>query len=157
MDRPVERQINLAECKKCFVQRDYSSGLQVRFSAEFPYELDGKIDPDIWSNFINALNSRYQKADSVTFASVMESTISFLTCHLAKLCYPSVWSRVLKETENFIEERNRAIFIPNNLFVRDPATKGLRVIEISILDEFIPPPPSQHEPTSTTPMLTPRD
>lgn len=43
MDRPYERQINLAECKKCFVQRDYSSGLQVRFSAEFPYELEGKV------------------------------------------------------------------------------------------------------------------
>ncbi|KAE9552361.1 hypothetical protein FO519_004444 [Halicephalobus sp. NKZ332] len=157
MDGSYERQINLSECKKCFVQRDYSSGLLVRFSNEFPPELEGKIDPDIWVNFVNALNARYEKADSVTFASVVESTISFLTCHLAKLCYPTVWTRVLKEVDTYIAERNRGIFIPNNLFVRDPVTKGLRVIEVIILDEYLPPPQPPQDTTSATPMLTPRD
>jgi hypothetical protein len=157
MEGCYERQIALNECKKCFIQRDYSNGLRVRFSNEFPLELEGKIEPEVWTSFVDDLNLRYHKADSVTFASVVESSLGFITCNLSRLCVPSVWNRVLKESETFIEERNRAVFIPNNLFIRDPATKGLRVIEVSILDEFVPQPQPTQESSCVTPMLTPRN
>uniref|UniRef100_A0A7E4V071 Ras modification protein ERF4 n=1 Tax=Panagrellus redivivus TaxID=6233 RepID=A0A7E4V071_PANRE len=158
MEGCVQRQIALNECRKCYIQRDFSRGLEVRFSSDFPQELEDKIDPETWTNFINNLNAKYERAEEVSCGSVVESTISFLTCHVARLCYPTVWSRVLKQVATFIEERNRVVFIPNNIFVRDPVVKGLRVIEVSILDEFSAPPTSAaNESSCITPMLTPRD
>jgi hypothetical protein len=35
--------IPLSQCRKVFVQRDYTRGLAVRFVSEFPTELQGRV------------------------------------------------------------------------------------------------------------------
>jgi len=39
----VKKKVALSDCKKLFVQRDYSRGLGVCFYVDYPEELSGKV------------------------------------------------------------------------------------------------------------------
>lgn len=41
----------------------------------------------------------------------------------------------LRKVAKFIAEQNQTIYEPNNLHITDPIERGLRVIEIAILDQ----------------------
>ncbi len=43
---PLTATISHQNCKKIFVQRDYSEGNNVKFIARFPAELEGRIERD---------------------------------------------------------------------------------------------------------------
>lgn len=40
---PGKRKIALNECKKIYIQRDYNQALAVRFTTEFPEELENYV------------------------------------------------------------------------------------------------------------------
>ena len=48
--------INFANCKKVFVQRDYTEGCGVKFSTKFPPELEGRIDRQQFEFTVNMMN-----------------------------------------------------------------------------------------------------
>lgn len=49
-----KRKIALNECRKIYIQRDYSQALIVRFSTEFPEELDNYV-----RRIVKTLNQSY--------------------------------------------------------------------------------------------------
>uniref|UniRef100_A0A914CB62 Ras modification protein ERF4 n=1 Tax=Acrobeloides nanus TaxID=290746 RepID=A0A914CB62_9BILA len=150
----TERLISLNECKKVFIQRDYSKGLTVKFCADFPLEFEGKIDSNTWTSFINQLNELYLVADSVTPASIVETVVGFLSCYTSRLCFRPKWEEALERIEEMIQEHNQEVFVPRCLHVRNPIEKGFRVIEITLLDEPLPPPAPVIN--NTQPVLQPR-
>ncbi|CAD5214957.1 unnamed protein product [Bursaphelenchus xylophilus] len=103
--------IALDNCHKIFVERDYSSGLDVRFQRSFPSTLDGVIDENSWFYMIDNINSMFKKAESVNMGAIGETLM----------------------IRKFINEQNKNIFLPAGLCITDPIERGLRVLEITVL------------------------
>jgi len=140
--------IPLAQCRKVFVQRDYTRGLAVRFVSEFPIELQGRISPNVWIETVTNINRLYESAEMVSTRSMLETVFGCATCYLSRLCITSQYQKKLNELAKYLEDVNRTIYIPAGLFVTDPMERGLRVLEISFLLEryqprpiHAPPPP----------------
>ena len=49
---------------------------------------------------------------------------------------PMQYDKHLKVIAKYLKDQNDQYFIPNGLYVTDPIERGLRVIEISILNEL---------------------
>ena len=64
--------LSQANCRKVFVQRDFSEGTGVRFSTRFPAELEGKIDRQLYDYTINTLNSLYEEAEKGSCSTYCE-------------------------------------------------------------------------------------
>ncbi|KRX25558.1 Neutral alpha-glucosidase AB [Trichinella nelsoni] len=112
----------LEKCQKIFIHRDYSSGMAVRFQTKLPPELVGRIDEQLFEKCIQTLNEMFAKAEKLTWKSFFENIIGCFTCYLSHLCMEYQFSK------------NETVFIPHGLFITDPAERGLRMIEISILN-----------------------
>ena len=128
----------MSECKKIYIQRDYSQALIVRFSTEFPEEFENYIDRQIWFDFVNDLNQIYAEADKLTPRAYFENILGLLTCHLSRLCLKSQWTIKLEEVKALIDDANQQHFVKNGLYVCNPVEKGFRVIEVVLLEEPLP-------------------
>ncbi|KAI1731939.1 golgin subfamily A member 7/ERF4 family domain-containing protein [Ditylenchus destructor] len=149
----IPRKVALNECRKFYVQRDFSHGLSVAFSTDYPEELNNKIQRDAWIDFIKELNKIYAEAEIVSASTVAESMLLFFTCYLSRLCTKSIWDAKLEEVCSLLNEMNESHFIKEGVFVRDPIEKGLRVIEVVLLNEPMPvQSPTQNNKCSTTPL-----
>ncbi|KRY89847.1 Golgin subfamily A member 7, partial [Trichinella pseudospiralis] len=113
----------LEKCPKIFILRDYSSGTAVRFQTKLPQELVGRIDEQLFEKCIQTLNEIFAKAEKLTWKSFFENIIGCFTCYLSHLCMEYQFSK-----------QNETVFIPHGLFITDPIERGLRMIEISILN-----------------------
>jgi hypothetical protein len=109
--------------------------LGVRFSSVFPEELVGRIDPDIFYELVDKVNKYFLEAERISFYSVIDSILGCLTAYLIFLCIDSHYERCIKKVSKFIAQQNKNRWIPSGLYVTDPKDKGLRVIEITLLDE----------------------
>uniref|UniRef100_A0A1I7XZ20 Ras modification protein ERF4 n=2 Tax=Steinernema glaseri TaxID=37863 RepID=A0A1I7XZ20_9BILA len=128
-----EAKIPLNACKKIFIERDYSQGLSVRFQTTFPTRLTGMISPDAWDNVITTLNSLFVEAERVCSSSVVETLLGCFTCYISRAFSKTIYERNLERIMTYIDEQNRDLFMPAGLFLSDPMERGLRMLEISIL------------------------
>lgn len=71
--------IPLNQCRKVYVQRDYSHGLNIRFQTTFPTELHGKVNL-VWL-FPNNILIRFTKA-------TVESSLFFIMIILFQQTMP---------------------------------------------------------------------
>ncbi|XP_076367326.1 golgin subfamily A member 7-like isoform X3 [Tachypleus tridentatus] len=122
-------------CRKVFVQRDYSEGTNVKFQTKFPQELDGLIDKQTFEHMITTLNSIYAEAEKMSGRTVCEGCLACLTAYLLYVCIDTHYEKCLKSIADFIEEQNERVWMPKGLLLTDPVERGLRVVEISILNE----------------------
>jgi len=120
------------------IHRDYSQGLGVRFSTEFPAELEGRIEQDAFYDLINKINKYFGSAEKVSFYSVVDSVLGCLTAYLIFLCFDSHYDRCVKKVSRFIDKQNKNIWIPRGMTIVDPGDKGMRVIEIMLEEETGP-------------------
>ncbi|KAK0429362.1 hypothetical protein QR680_011344 [Steinernema hermaphroditum] len=128
-----EAKIPLNACKKIFIERDYSSGLTVRFQTTFPTRLTGMISPDAWDNVITTLNTMFAEAERVCSSTVMETLVGCFTCYISRAFAKTIYERNLEGVMAYIDEQNRDLFMPAGLFLSDPMERGLRLLEVSIL------------------------
>ena len=117
------------------VHRDFSEGVGVRFNTAFPDELTGRIDPDAFYILVNKVNKYFVDAERISFYSVVDSILGCLTAYLIFLCVDTHYERCIKKVSRFIDVQNKNLWIPRGLYVTDPKDKGLRVIEITFIDE----------------------
>lgn len=122
-------------CRKVFVQRDYSEGTNVKFQTKFPQKLEGLIDRQSFELTINTLNNIYAEAEKISGRTYCEGCMACLTAYLVYLCIETHYERCLKRISAFVDEQNETIWLPRGLFLTDPVDRGLRVIEIAILNE----------------------
>lgn len=120
--------------RKIYIQRDYSKGLGVRFSAAFPTELTGKIDNDAFDFVIAKVNRIFDDAERVSIFSIFDSLVGCITAYLIFTCYDSYYERCLKRVTRLIQEQNESVWKPKGLLLTDPKDRGLRCIEITILE-----------------------
>ena len=132
--------LSQANCRKVFVQRDFSEGTGVRFSTRFPTELEGKIERQQYDYTINTLNSLYAEAEKGSCSTYCEGCMACLTAYIIYFCAETHYEKCLKKVSRFIHEQNEQVWTKRGLLITDPVERGLRVIEISLLTEAGPGP-----------------
>ena len=75
--------LSQANCRKVFIQRDFSEGSWVRFATRFPVELEGKMDRQL-SDYTNIKpNHWYAGVEKGSCSTYCEGYMDFLT---VKMC-----------------------------------------------------------------------
>ncbi|RWS31488.1 golgin subfamily A member 7-like protein [Leptotrombidium deliense] len=121
--------------KKVFIQRDYTEGSGVKFSNKFPPELEGLIDRQNFEHLITTLNNIYSNAENMSTTTFCESCFACISAYLLYACIETYYQKCMRKVAAFIDEQNETVWIPRGLYVTDPITRGLRVIEITIADK----------------------
>lgn len=125
--------IILNQCRKIFIQRDYSKGLDVQFEAEYPARLTEKVPRDVWENTIVRINRIFADAEAITPQTIFETVLGCFTCYASYAITKSTYRRKLDELQEFLNRENREIYHHVGFHIRNPMERGLRVLEISLL------------------------
>ncbi|XP_074095949.1 golgin subfamily A member 7 isoform X1 [Cotesia typhae] len=121
-------------CMKVFIQRDYSQGTMVKFQTRFPPELSDRLDIESFEYTINQLNNYFAEAERASCSTYCEGCLACLTGYLIYICTETHYEKCLRKVAKFISEQNDRVYRPRGLLLTDPTTRGLRLIEISVLD-----------------------
>ncbi len=70
--------ISHQNCRKVFVQRDYSEGSGVKFLARFPVELQDKIEREQFEYTVKMMNNMYAEAGKANCSTFCEGSIACL-------------------------------------------------------------------------------
>lgn len=119
---------------KVFVQRDYSRGTACRFQTKFPPELEGKLERSQFEHTVNHINGIFDNAERVGPRTYLEGCLGCATAYLIFLCIQTQYNKCLKRLAEYINEQNQNVFVPRGLMITNPMDRGLRVIEIVILN-----------------------
>ncbi|XP_039300283.1 golgin subfamily A member 7B isoform X2 [Nilaparvata lugens] len=120
---------------KVFVQRDYSDGTTVRFQTLFPPELEGKLDKGAFMYTVTQLNANFAEAEKGSCSTYCEGCLACITAYLMYICSETHYEKCLRKVAKFVAEQNERVYMPRGLLLTNPVDRGLRVIEISILDQ----------------------
>lgn len=145
MDDLQQMRLTSSSCAKVFVQRDYSEGVGVKFETKLPNELQGKIDSVEFESIINNINSIYAEAESLSPRTYLENCFACLTAYLILICMQTNYEKNVKRASEYIVTENERLFIPRGLLMVDPMERGLRCIEICMINE-----PASNTGSSTT-------
>ncbi|EEB10807.1 conserved hypothetical protein [Pediculus humanus corporis] len=107
----------------------------VKFQTRRPPELEDKIDRETFENTIHQLNTYFEEAEKASCTTYCEGCLACLTAYLVYMCSQTHYEKCLRKVAKFIAEQNQTIYEPHNLHITDPVERGLRVIEIAILDQ----------------------
>ncbi|XP_051153132.1 golgin subfamily A member 7 [Leptopilina boulardi] len=121
-------------CQKVFIQRDYTDGTNVKFQTRFPPDLEDRIDRQAFEYTIKQLNNYFVEAERASCSTYCESCLACLTGYLIYICTETHYEKCLRKIAKFVSEQNDRVYRPRGLLLTDPTTRGLRLIEISILD-----------------------
>lgn len=144
--QPQTTTISHANCRKVFIQRDYSEGSGVRFQTRFPVELQDKIEREQFEYTVKMMNSMYAEAEKANCSTFCEGCMACLTAYVIYFCSETHYEKCLKKVARFVVEQNEQVWTKRGLLITDPIERGLRVIEISILTE-----PATPHATTTAP------
>ena len=122
--------------RQIFIHRDYTRGDGVRFSTEYPLQLEGHLEREQFEQIIHKINSLYSKAEMLSPRSVVESVVGCLTAYTLFLCVDTQYDRALKEVSKFIRQQNLTLNRAHGITIVDPMERGLRVMEIKINAQF---------------------
>ncbi|GBP51253.1 Golgin subfamily A member 7 [Eumeta japonica] len=130
---PGSQQTPTQQGVKIFIQRDYSEGTAVKFQTRFPQELEGRIDRQTFEATMERLNEHFEMAETADCSTYCEGCLACLTAYFIYIC-----------TETHYE-KNERIYNPRGVNITDPILRGLRVVEVTILD-----PPNCQSPTGNS-------
>ena len=77
-------------CRKIFIQRDYSEGTNVKFQTRFPAELQDKIEREQFEYTVKMMNTMYQEAGKANCATFCEGAMACMTAYLIHFCSETV-------------------------------------------------------------------
>jgi len=135
MDDLQQMRLTSSSCAKVFIQRDYTDGVGVKFDTKLPTELQGKIDANEFENVIDRINEIYGEAERLSARTCLENCFACLTAYLVLICMPTNYEKNVKKASELITIENDRLFIPRGLLMVDPMERGLRCIEICIINE----------------------
>ncbi|KAE9421441.1 hypothetical protein Angca_002239 [Angiostrongylus cantonensis] len=129
------RTIQMESCRKIFIPRDYSQGLNVHFETHFPMAFRGKISEGTWESTIHSINSIFAEAEKVCFATILETLLGCATCYCSRLISDTIYQKKMKTLSEFIDQENQQTYNPAGFHIISPMQRGLRTVEIWILNE----------------------
>ncbi|KAL5284781.1 GOLGA7 family protein [Megaselia abdita] len=125
---------NNSNSSKVFIQRDYSDGTTVKFHTRLPIELEGLIERQVFESTIKRLNEFFSEAEKGSCSTYCEGCLACISAYLVYMCTETHYEKTLRKISKYIAQQNERVYNPKNLQIIDPTYRGLRVIEISILD-----------------------
>ncbi|XP_055379903.1 golgin subfamily A member 7 [Condylostylus longicornis] len=123
-----------SNCTKVFIPRDYSEGTAVKFHTRLPSELEGLIERHVFEATITKMNEFFAEAEKGSCSTYCEGCLACITAYLVYICTETHYEKTLRKISKFIASQNERVYNPKGLQITDPTFRGLRVIEISILD-----------------------
>ncbi|KAG8040350.1 hypothetical protein G9C98_000921 [Cotesia typhae] len=93
-----------------------------------------KLDIESFEYTINQLNNYFAEAERASCSTYCEGCLACLTGYLIYICTETHYEKCLRKVAKFISEQNDRVYRPRGLLLTDPTTRGLRLIEISVLD-----------------------
>lgn len=135
MDDLQQIRLTSSSCAKVFIQRDYSEGVGVKFETKLPTELQGKISSSEFTDVIERINAIYEDAERLSARTYLENCLACLTAYLVLICMPTNYEKNVKRASELITIENDRLFIPKGLLMVDPMERGLRCIEICMINE----------------------
>lgn len=135
MDDLQQIRLTSSSCAKVFIQRDYSEGVGVKFETKLPTELQGKISSSEFADVIERINAIYEDAERLSARTYLENCFACLTAYLLLICMPTNYEKNVKKASELITMENDRLFIPKGLLMIDPMERGLRCIEICMINE----------------------
>lgn len=134
MSQPGTPAATQSSYMKVFIQRDYSEGTSVKFQTRFPPELESRIDRHTFESTMNKLNEYFVEAEKGSCSTYCEGCLACITAYLIYICTETHYEKCLRKVSKYIAMQNERVYNPKGLQITDPVCRGLRVIEISILD-----------------------
>ena len=104
--QPQTTTISHANCRKVFIQRDYSEGSGVRFSTRFPVELQDKIEQEHFEYTVKMMNNMYAEAEKANCSTFCEGCMACLTAYVIYFCSETHYEKCLKKVARFVVEQN---------------------------------------------------
>jgi len=123
--------------QKVFVQRDYTEGIAVQFQKTFPIELEGKISRHTLEKTINTINKLFNEAERTDTTSLFQGCGACITGYLIYMCMDTPYEKCMKTLAQYVHEQNENVYIPKGLVLTNPMERGLRVIEILIVESNV--------------------
>ncbi|KAF9785885.1 Golgin subfamily A member 7/ERF4 family-domain-containing protein [Thelephora terrestris] len=111
------------------VERDYSGGEIIQFSAVYPLEFEGRITPTQFLESINAINEILISAHSLSY-SCLDNMLAFLTLQLSRLVTSTHYEKEMSRLHRLIDDMNKNTFNPVGLNVVWPKDVAFLFLEI---------------------------
>lgn len=115
-----------------------------------------KIEQQTFENTIAKLNEYFVEAEKGSCSTYCEGCLACITAYLIYICTETHYEKVsiplkwvilipikiclhlfqcLRKVSKYIAMQNERVYNPKGLHITDPVNRGLRVIEISILNQ----------------------
>ena len=111
------------------IDRDYSRGLTPQFYKQRPSQLIGLIDETDFQQIITRINQYFIEAETITWRSMIEETLSCLSCGLTECCIKNQYHDKMVQLQRFLHSMNMKY--PQLHFIH-PINNGFLCLEISI-------------------------
>lgn len=131
---PGSQQTPTQQGIKIFIQRDYSEGTSVKFQTRFPSELEDRVERQTFEYTMDRLNEHFEMAESADCSTYCEGCLACLTAYFIYICTETHYEKHLRKVSKFIANQNERFYNPRGIHITDPILRGLRVIEITVID-----------------------
>jgi len=111
------------------IERDYSGGEIIQFSAVYPLEFEGRITPTQFLESINDINEILISAHSLS-RSCLDNMLAFFTLQLSRLVTTTHYEKEMSRLRQLIDAMNKTTFNPAGLNIIWP--KGVAFIFLEI-------------------------
>jgi len=111
------------------IERDYSGGEIIQFSAVYPLEFEGRMTPTQFLESINAINEILISAHSLS-RSCMDNMLAFFTLQLSRLVTTTHYEKEMSRLHQLIDEMNKITFNPVGLNIVWPKDVAFIFLEI---------------------------
>lgn len=111
------------------VERDYSGGEIIQFSAVYPLEFEGRITPTQFLESINSINEILISAHSLSH-SCLDNVLAFLTLQLSRLVTTTHYEKEMRRLRRLIDAINKNTFNPVGLNIVWPKNVAFLFLEI---------------------------
>lgn len=111
------------------IERDYSGGEIIQFSAVYPLEFEGRITPTQFLESINAINEILISAHSLSH-SCLDNVLAFFTLQLSRLVTTTHYEKEMSRLHRSIDAMNTNMFNPVGLNIVWPKNVAFLFMEI---------------------------
>ncbi|VDM56954.1 unnamed protein product [Angiostrongylus costaricensis] len=121
----IRSTIQMESCRKIFIPRDYSQGLNVHFETHFPMAFRGKVT-------LYCSNSCFYL--QVCLATILETLLGCATCYCSRLISDTIYQKKMNTLSEFIDQENQQTYNPAGFHIINPMQRGLRTVCVVRVD-----------------------
>jgi hypothetical protein len=111
------------------VERDYTGGELIQFTAIYPIELEGRITPTQFLESINAINELLISAHSLRH-TFFDNALAVFSLQVSRVIKTTHFEKEMKRLEELIVQLNRELYNPVGLNILWPRNVAFLFLEI---------------------------